>query len=43
MLRACQALYLFYLTSLFVQEPLARVLGMDEPLTLFVRSPANCA
>lgn len=37
-LRALQALYLFYLTSLFAQEPLARMLGMEEPLTLFVRS-----
>lgn len=37
-LRTLQALYLLYLTSLFAQEPLARMLGMEEPLTLLVRS-----
>lgn len=37
-LRAVQALFLLYLTSLFSQEHLARMLGMEDPLTLFVRS-----
>ena len=37
-LKVFQALYVFYLTSLFVQESLARQLGLDEPLTLFTRT-----
>jgi hypothetical protein len=37
-LRGFQALYVFYLISLFVQEPLARLLELDEPLTLFKRT-----